>query len=168
MKLVYLASPYTHPDLRVRIARFEAAALASAEIIKAGLNVFSPIVHSHPLTVHGLNGDWRTWQEIDHDWIRRCDELWVLELHGWARSVGVKAEIEYATEIGRPVRHLHAEPVAMRRAIRIYAAELKANHGGTESTDGARSGGCDPGNQSNPVALGLDSVPSVVKGSDSP
>ncbi len=141
MKLVYLASPYTHPDVSVRIARFDAAALASAEIIKAGLNVFSPIVHSHPLTQHGLNGDWQTWIEVDHDWIRRCDEVWVLMLRGWQQSVGVRAEIRFAGEIGRPVRYLSSAIMDMRRQIIDRAAELEepqSNHGDTESTEGAR------------------------------
>lgn len=126
MKLVYLASPYTHNELRVRIARFDAAALASAEIIKAGLNVFSPIVHSHPLTQHGLNGDWQTWVEIDHDWIRRCDEVWVLELRGWERSVGVRAEIEFAESIGRTVRRLNADDRTRRLQIERFAAVVNA------------------------------------------
>lgn len=127
MKLVYLASPYTHPDLAVRIARFDAAALAAAEIIKAGLNVFSPIVHSHPLVPHGLNGDWKTWEAIDHDWIARCDEVWVLELRGWERSVGVRAEIEFADSIGRFVRCLNADDRTRRLQIERFAASLRGS-----------------------------------------
>jgi hypothetical protein len=46
----YLACPYSHQDSWRRIARFRAANKAAAELLLAGVNVYSPISHSHPLT----------------------------------------------------------------------------------------------------------------------
>lgn len=59
--MIYLASPYTHPDPAVRQRRFDAACRAAAQMIRAGSMVFSPVVHSHPLTHYGLPFDWRAW-----------------------------------------------------------------------------------------------------------
>jgi Domain of unknown function (DUF1937). len=47
--MIYLASPYSHPDPLVREARFDAACRAMADLVHAGQIVFSPIVHGHPL-----------------------------------------------------------------------------------------------------------------------
>ncbi len=47
--MIYLASPYTHVDAAVRESRFDAACLAMSTLMRAGLSVYSPIVHSHPL-----------------------------------------------------------------------------------------------------------------------
>ena len=55
--LIYLASPYSHPDFVVRQRRFDADCQATATMVRAGLIVFSPIAYSHPLTRYGLPGD---------------------------------------------------------------------------------------------------------------
>ena len=60
--MIYLASPYSHPDATVREARFQAACRATASLIRAGHEVFSPIAHSHPLAAFGLPTDWSFWE----------------------------------------------------------------------------------------------------------
>jgi nucleoside 2-deoxyribosyltransferase len=106
--MIYLASPYSHPDLLVREARFAAACLATAELVRAGRPVFSPIVQSHPLAQLGLPTDWSFWKRIDEACLRRCDAVFVLTIDGWQQSVGVRAEIEIATAQGKPVHYLEA------------------------------------------------------------
>ena len=44
--MIYLASPYSDPDPAVRQSRFEAACKATAEMLRAGLIVFSPVMWS--------------------------------------------------------------------------------------------------------------------------
>ncbi len=44
--MIYLASPYTHVDAAVRESRFDAACLATSTLMRAGLTVYAPIVHS--------------------------------------------------------------------------------------------------------------------------
>ena len=105
-RVVYLASPYSHPDPRVRQARFQAACRAAAALLSAGEIVFSPIAHSHPIAAHGLPTDWEFWECADGELLRRCDELLVLMLPGWQESRGVQAEIAMARELGMPVRYL--------------------------------------------------------------
>ena len=103
-KMIYLASPYTHPDPAVREQRFLAACQATAALIHAGHVVFSPIVHSHPLSGHGLPTTWAFWRQQDQAYLERCDEVVVLMLDGWRESAGVQGEIQLADELGKPVR----------------------------------------------------------------
>lgn len=104
--MIYLASPYSHPDPSVREQRFRAACRAAVALLHAGRVVFSPIAHSHPLAQHGLPGNWQFWERYDRAFLERCDEVVVLMLDGWQESVGVQAEIRIARELGKPVRYL--------------------------------------------------------------
>ncbi len=107
--MIYLASPYSHPDTAVREQRFRAACHAAVALLHAGRVVFSPIAHSHPLAQHGLPGNWHFWERYDRAFLERCDEVMVLMLDGWQESVGVQAEIRIARELGKPVRFLGVE-----------------------------------------------------------
>jgi nucleoside 2-deoxyribosyltransferase len=104
--MIYLASPYSHPDPRVRVRRFRAACRAAAALLRAGHAVFSPIVYSHPLVRHGLPTHWRFWKAFDRKQIERCDEVAVLTIEGWRTSTGVQAEIGMAIRLGKPVWYL--------------------------------------------------------------
>lgn len=107
--MIYLASPYSHPDAAVREERFDAACRATAALLRSGQPVFSPIAHTHGLVAHGLPTDWSWWEPFDREHLLRCDELAVLLLDGWRESVGVTAEIRIARELGKPVRYLAPE-----------------------------------------------------------
>jgi len=107
MKLIYLASPYSHEDPDVRKWRFCRAVDAAAELMHDGYLVFSPIAHSHMIaTRHDLPGDFAYWAEFDRRMVAACDEVWVLKIDGWAESVGVKAEIELAKGLDKPVFYM--------------------------------------------------------------
>ena len=109
--MIYIASPYSHPDPAVRETRFQAACRAAAELMRRGKIVFSPISHSHGITQYGLPKDWQFWEACDRAHLERCDEVVVLMLDGWRESVGVKAEIGIARELGKPVSFI--EPTAL-------------------------------------------------------
>ena len=104
--MIYLASPYTHSDLLVRESRFGAACLATAEMVRGGDVVFSPIVHGHPLVRYGLPINWDYWERFDREYLRRCDEMVVLMLDGWRESRGVQAEVDLAIDMDLPIRYL--------------------------------------------------------------
>ena len=104
--MIYLASPYTHVDDAVRESRFDAACLATSTLLRAGLHVYSPIVHSHPLVRYGLPIEWEFWRAQDFEHLRRCDEVILLTLDGWKASRGVQAEIELAIERDLQIRYL--------------------------------------------------------------
>jgi len=102
--MIYLASPYTHTDPDVRESRFDAACRATAELVRGGHVVFSPIVHGHPLVRFEVPVEWDFWERFDREHLRWCDELVVLMLDGWRESRGVQGELQIAQELGKPVR----------------------------------------------------------------
>jgi hypothetical protein len=72
--LVYLASPYTHADKAVMEDRFRAACRYAACLMRRGINVFSPIAHSHPIAQFGLPPDWQFFLYTSKDpWGNDCD-----------------------------------------------------------------------------------------------
>lgn len=106
--LLYLASPYSHTDARVREARFIAACEAVAWLMRRDVLAFSPIAHTHPVVVQDpeLGWDYNAWRALDEEMIRRCDEVTVLMLDGWLESKGVQAEVAFARSIGKPINYL--------------------------------------------------------------
>lgn len=110
--MIYLASPYSHPEAEVRQRRFEAACRAAAKLICQGQTVFSPIAHSHAICAYGVPLDWRFWERHDRRYLEACDEVVVLLIDGWRESVGVQAEIAIARKLGKPITYLHANSPA--------------------------------------------------------
>jgi hypothetical protein len=104
--MIYLASPYSHPDPTVREQRFREACRAAARFMRCGQVVFSPIAHGHCICRYGLPTDWRFWEPFDRRQLEWCDEVVVLLLDGWREIAGVQAEIRIAAELGKPVRYL--------------------------------------------------------------
>jgi hypothetical protein len=107
--MIYLASPYSHPDAAVREQRFRAACRVVASLLRAAHVVFSPIVYCHVLVEHGLPTDWAFWEHVDREHLKRCDDVIVLMLDGWEESAGVQAEIRLARDLGKRVRYLAEE-----------------------------------------------------------
>ena len=102
--LIYLASPYSHPDPAVRHARFVAVCHAAALMMEAGDLIFSPIAHAHPIAEAGkLPKDWHYWQRYDKAILRGCSMLRVLMLDGWSESKGINGEVAIATRLGLPI-----------------------------------------------------------------
>ena len=110
--MIYLASPYSHPDPRVSERRYELACRAAAQLIRGGEPTFSPIVHSHPLVRFGLPTDWEFWQRNDREHMRCCHQLVVLTLDGWRESRGVQVEIDLAISMDLPIRYLSPETIS--------------------------------------------------------
>ncbi len=103
MTISYLASPYTHPEQRVRQERYLAACKKAAELMLSGKVIFCPIAHSHPIAEwmpleKVMDGHF--WKEQDAPYLEICDELIVFMLDGWEQSSGMKHEIERAQERG--------------------------------------------------------------------
>ena len=69
--------------------------------MRAGLYVFSPISHSHPIALAGgLPLDWQYWEGYDREILKHCGALVVLAVDGWQQSAGVKGEVKIAEELG--------------------------------------------------------------------
>ena len=92
MTLIYIASPYSHPDPAVRQKRYEDVSAYTAKRMMEGAVVYSPIAFNHPLSVrYEMPTDWVFWKHFDCRMIDKCDAMEVLMLDGWDTSVGVSA-----------------------------------------------------------------------------
>jgi len=108
--LVYLATPYTHPDKEVQQARFEAVNKAASKLMLKGLKIFSPISHTHPIAAAGeMPTGWEFWRDFDFAYLSHCYKIIVLKLEGWEQSVGVTAEIAMAKELGLEIEYMEPE-----------------------------------------------------------
>lgn len=121
--MIYLASPYSHPHTAIREQRFWEACRTAAALMRMGYVVYAPIVHGHPLTEHGVPGDWRTWERSCREHLVRCDEVVVLTLAGWRESAGVATEVGMAGKLGIPIRYLAPEARAISSTLAHVAEE---------------------------------------------
>jgi len=102
--MIYLASPFSHPDPAVRRRRFKAAARATARLLLAGVDAFSPVVHSAPVAACGLDDmDHTFWMRVDRPYLEWCHMVMVLTLDGWRESRGVHVEIAQARGMNKPI-----------------------------------------------------------------
>lgn len=100
---VYLAVPYTHSAQDVRDARFEAVTDYAAELWQSGKGVYSPITQTHEAGKrHQLPQEWAFWEAQCRTFMPVCSRLVVLALPGWRESVGVRAELRLAAQMGLP------------------------------------------------------------------
>ena len=100
MGFKYLASPYSHPDLTVRGARYTYARTAVANLLAKKIWVYSPIVHCHELALaHDLPMEAEFWWEYNRTMLAASSGLLILKIDGWEESAGVKQEREYAEAI---------------------------------------------------------------------
>lgn len=141
--MIYLASPYTHPDPAVREDRVLMTALHAADLMRSGQAVFAPIVHGHTIT--------RRWAELHPDhvrerdggidlekvehgfWMNQCmamlrhaDRVIVLKLAGWNESRGITLELDVARQLGIPVYWRQPEYFNHQQTIELLLARRVA------------------------------------------
>lgn len=98
--LIYLASPYSHDDEKVRHERYEKALEAVVEILHKGLFVYSPIVHNHYVAESkDLGREFKYWMAFDFTMLSRCSDFYILQIDGWEKSVGVLEEYKFARDL---------------------------------------------------------------------
>ena len=103
----YLATQYTkHPDGH-HAAYLESRDAAILLIQEIGLNIFAPIVHTHPLAQGGLTPPPGVeahdfWLKMDEAFMRQATGLIVVCSPGWLRSIGVSREIQFFGSEGKP------------------------------------------------------------------
>jgi hypothetical protein len=122
MSYWYLATPYTLYPLG-REEAFKMACRVTADLFRAGVPVFSPIAHSHPIAMHGGIDptDHETWMRADRPMMAAAHGLIVFKAAGWAQSKGVQVEIETFRRAGKPVLFMApARPLVIPREILIW------------------------------------------------
>ncbi len=69
--------------------------------MRAGLFIYSPISHSHPIALAGgLPLGWDFWEKYDRAILESCWKIIVVQVDGWDKSSGVSEEIKIAKELG--------------------------------------------------------------------
>ena len=109
MSYWYLASPYSnYPDGRE--AAYQLALENTAILMRAGVPVFSPIVHNHPihLAAPGLGialpDTHEFWVEtVDRPMMQAAFGMILLRLYSWPKSRGVLAELAWFNSAMKPV-----------------------------------------------------------------
>lgn len=100
----YVASPYSKFPDGIEAA-FTEISRHTARLVDAGLAVFSPIAHSHPVAIHGgLDPlDHSVWMPLDEPMMRAAHGIIVVQMEGWRESYGVGVEINAFRAAGKPV-----------------------------------------------------------------
>lgn len=103
----YLATPYSLYPTGIQAA-FTDACHAAASLIRAGVPVFCPIAHTHPIAMVGEIDplDHEIWLPADRPMMDAAKGLIVCKLYGWEESRGVAFEIETFKAAGKPILYL--------------------------------------------------------------
>lgn len=115
MSFVYLACPYTHPDLPIRQDRVERAGMVAGKLMMDGRTVYSPITHGHALSEHlapATVKQHRFWMDQCFPFMRAASTLYVIPMHGWRLSKGVQEELTYF--------HLNRKPIVFLTGERTW------------------------------------------------
>lgn len=105
--MIYIASPYSHPEPEVMHERYLAVAKYTAFLFNSGFNCFSPIVYGHQLAqLHALPTDAAPWEEFNYHILHHCTMMQILQLPGHEDSLGVHGEAAYAADNNIPIWRL--------------------------------------------------------------
>jgi hypothetical protein len=108
--LFYLATPYSKFPRGIHVAFCEASKLA-ADLMSMGIDVYSPIAHTHPMAMYGhispLNHS--VWLKFDEKMMARCDALIVAKMETWDKSYGIAHEITVFEKARKPIFYLDPE-----------------------------------------------------------
>ncbi len=110
--IVFISSPYNHPDRFVMEENYLKVAKLANRLIHKGVVAISPVAYGHnllSLTEKEIPGDWDFWKAFCFTLIDKSDEVYVYKIPGWDKSGGVREEIEYATSKGIKVTYIDPE-----------------------------------------------------------
>lgn len=108
MKRIYVAGPYTSPDVAVNVKR---AMDVTNELLGYGFQPFCPHL-SHFLHMASPQ-PYETWMELDLAWLEQCEAL--VRLPG--ASPGADREVARAQQIGMPVFRSLGALIQVARAL---------------------------------------------------
>lgn len=103
--MIYIASPYSHPEPEIRSKRFYIALYYAGALKKEGIVCFSPIVYGHHFALHNwTDTDHESWLDFNNKMMDMADEIHMLQINGWRESRGMQYEAAYAMENDIPLR----------------------------------------------------------------
>ena len=95
--MIYVASPYSHPDMEMMEARFQRVSMYVRDLLADKQWCYSPIVHCHELALtYSLPTDASYWGAYNRHMISKANSLHVLMLKDWEHSHGIKLEIVHS------------------------------------------------------------------------
>src|SRR4051812_46172721 len=102
--LIYVGTPYTMYRGGIEAA-FVRACGHAANLLRAGLKVYSPIAHGHSIAVNGGIDplDHSIWLPFDAAIMAKSGAIIVVMMEGWDRSAGVAHEVKTFRDAGKPV-----------------------------------------------------------------
>jgi hypothetical protein len=112
--IIYLASPYTlngSAEENEMEKRYEQVTRCAHMMMVMGMNVFSPVTHSHAIQ----NSRWplcintTEWLQMDFAYLTHAHGMAVLMLDGWQNSIGVTREIEFCRKHHIPVMFIQPD-----------------------------------------------------------
>ena len=111
--LYYIASPYSDSDPKVQQQRVVDVTKAVKHIALNwnGVVPFSPVLYTSTLVDEGLEDVPGGWYHFGLYFLQKADCLMVLELDGWASSIGIAIEIAFAESRGLRVRRRTLEEI---------------------------------------------------------
>lgn len=95
--IIYIGSPYSHPDENIRIERFNQVTIFAAQLVSKGYTAISPITYGHLLLDYKkMPTEFEFWNKFCISLLSKCSDIYIYKIDGWQESKGLKAEIEFA------------------------------------------------------------------------
>ena len=125
MSFWYLATPYSKYPAGIEAA-FVVACQQTALLIRAGIPVYSPIAHTHPVAINGdLDPlDHEIWIPADMPLMRSALGLIVCKMETWDSSKGIGIEIVEFKKAGKPVVFMEQNVVPALPKITVGAESV--------------------------------------------
>lgn len=107
MSFWYLATPYSKYPAGIEAAHAEACQQA-ALLVRAGVPVYCPIAHTHPIAIHGDIDpfDHKIWLEADRTFMEAAKGLVVCCIEGFGESYGIAHEVLHFNKANKPVVYM--------------------------------------------------------------
>lgn len=133
---IYLASPYTYENELIRDRRFVIVSFLAAYFTETGYCVYSPIINGHTMVQYiDLPYEYDFWAARDKQFIRWCEEFWMVKLDGWEDSVGMPRELTEARLLHKRLKSVTLSTGMSERAFALECAFLKINGRFSEKVD---------------------------------
>lgn len=112
MSFWYLATPYSKYEGGHEEA-FILAAKQAALLTNKRIPIFSPIVHSHSISMFGGADhlDYQLWLPQQIPLLQVCIGLIVVMADGWKESEGTKYEIDFMIKRDKPVVYMNVDKI---------------------------------------------------------
>jgi hypothetical protein len=112
--LVYLASPYgKYPKGRERA--FTKICRIAGKLIEAGVNVYSPIAHLHPIATYGhIERGNDFWLKFDEAIMSKSSAIAVAMMDSWETSTGIEYELNFFNKAEKLIFFLNPEDFGER------------------------------------------------------